>query len=344
MKNRLSRAAVIALFLLGAASIPAAGQIAGGLNETTATGMGGNNFIVGTVFAPSGMPVAGRMRVKLQTFKAGDFITTTDERGQFVFSGVANGMYAVVIDREDGFEPVNYQVDVAERRSPIPQTYTVLIRLVARRDTAATKGGVVAAGLLGVPAKAVEYFNNAKAAAQKKDHKEAIRNLEAAIKVHPDFLDAYNGLAVQYFQLGDLQKADQALAEALKIQPDALGPLLYRGIIHFKFQKFKEAEKFLRVALSARETSALTYIYLGRTLIALARYDEAEKALVSADKMEGNDAKEAHRFLAKLYLEKEDYKRAADELETYLQTVPAAPDADNLRKIAAQLRVSPPKN
>jgi len=41
------------------------GQIAGGLTETTNTRLGGNNYIVGTVYSPDGVPINTRMRIKL---------------------------------------------------------------------------------------------------------------------------------------------------------------------------------------------------------------------------------------------------------------------------------------
>ena len=55
-------------------------QITGGLNETTNTRHGGNNYIAGTVYAPDGFPISTRMRIKLTSPEWGDIIVTTDER------------------------------------------------------------------------------------------------------------------------------------------------------------------------------------------------------------------------------------------------------------------------
>src|SRR6185295_16583734 len=52
--------AVIFLFCAGLAT----GQIAGGLTETTNAGLGGNNFVVGTVFSPAGSPINTRIRIR----------------------------------------------------------------------------------------------------------------------------------------------------------------------------------------------------------------------------------------------------------------------------------------
>src|SRR5215217_781235 len=89
----------------------AMGQLAGGLTETTNTRLGGNNYIVGTVYTPDGVPIKTRMRIKLTSPEWGDILATTDDRGRFVFSGVGSGVYAIVIDREKEYEPVSHEVE-----------------------------------------------------------------------------------------------------------------------------------------------------------------------------------------------------------------------------------------
>jgi hypothetical protein len=109
----------------------AAGQIAGGLTETTNTRLGGNNYIVGTVFSPGGSPLNRRMRIRLSTPTWGEVLATTDDNGRFVFSGVASGVYTIIIDGEKEFEMVRQEVEITRRRSTVPETYTMTIRLRA---------------------------------------------------------------------------------------------------------------------------------------------------------------------------------------------------------------------
>src|SRR5438552_4071413 len=47
-------------------------QIPGAMNETTKTNLGGNTYVVGTVFAPSGKPLSYRMRIKLVSTMRGE--------------------------------------------------------------------------------------------------------------------------------------------------------------------------------------------------------------------------------------------------------------------------------
>jgi hypothetical protein len=57
-----------------------------------------------------------------------------------------------------------------------------------------------------------------------------------------------------------------------------------------------------------------------------------------AVKSNSNEVSLAHRFLAGIFLERREYKRAADELEQYLKLVPKAPDAETLHQKAKELR------
>ena len=45
-------------------------QIAGSMDETTRTDMGGRNWIVGTVYGPSGQPINARIRIRLASLRS----------------------------------------------------------------------------------------------------------------------------------------------------------------------------------------------------------------------------------------------------------------------------------
>jgi len=101
----------------------------------------------------------------------------------------------------------------------------------------------------------------------------------------------------------------------------------------------------LRAALKAKEMSPVAHFYLGRALAAQKKYDEAETELNSSITTGADGMKEAHRILASIYLEKDDYKLAAKSLETYLSLNPNASDAESLRKTLEQLKgANPPPN
>lgn len=336
----MRRMPFLAVTLIYSAAVATA-QIAGGITETTNTRHGGNNYIVGTVYAPDGFPITTRMRIKLTSPAWGDIIVTTDDRGRFVFSGVSSGTYTVTIDSEKEYQPVSQPVEIVRERNFVPETYTVSIRLReidASKST--TKPSVVNAANAGVPKKALEFYDNASKLAREKDYKGAIKELKLAVAEYPSYVSALSLIGILYMRLNELDHADEALKAALKIDPEAYEPLLNRSITLFKLAKFKDAETALRKTLKVKPQSSAAYYYLGRTLNKLGKNDEAEKAFLTCTKMSPGEFNEAHRLLAAIYLDSGKPERVVEQLETYLKLVPTAPDADNLRKVLEQSKLS----
>lgn len=312
------------------------GQIAGGLNETTNTRLGGNNYIVGTVYSPEGVPINTRMRLRLSSPTWGDIISNTDDRGRFVFSGVGSGSYTITIEEKE-YEAVSQQVDIVRDRSTVPETYTVSIRLrFAENKKPKTGPPVISASNAGVPKAALDHYENASKLAREKDYKGAIKELKEAVSEYPAFVNAHNQIGVLYLRLNEPDHADEAFKAALKINPEAYEPMLNRGIALYQLGKFKDAEKVLRDTLRVKLDSAVSYYYLGRTLNKLGRNEDAEQAFLTCLKMSPDDFKEAHRMLAAIYLDRGALPRVVEELEVYLKIVPTAPDAENLRQVLEQ--------
>ncbi len=315
------------------------GQINQSMSESTATRWGGNNFLVGTVYFPNGQPINRRMFIRLSSAVKGEVTATTDDRGKFIFSGLDEGYYSVVIEGEKEFEPVSQTVEVLRRSNPVAQSYLVSIRLVEKR-VPANKPTVVNVEDAGAPKTAVAHYDKALELGKTKDHAGAVAQLKMAVVIFPKYLNAYNELAVQYLRLGELQKADEAALAALKIKPDAFEPMLNRGIVLFRMNRFAEAEFALREVLKANDMSAIGHFYLGRTLAKTSKYDEAETELNRAITISPEGMKEAHRILAMLYIDKDDRPKAIVSLETYLRLVPEPPDVEQLKRALAQLKIA----
>jgi tetratricopeptide (TPR) repeat protein len=134
-------------------------------------------------------------------------------------------------------------------------------------------------------------------------------------------------------RLNQLDKAEEALQAALKIKPDAYEPLVNRGIALFRQGRLKDAENALRETLKIKPESSVAYYYLGRTLSKMGRDEEAETAYLTCEKISPGQFREVHRLLAVIYVDRGARQKVVEELETYLKLVPAAPDADDLRRV-----------
>jgi tetratricopeptide (TPR) repeat protein len=303
----------------------------------TPTAFGGRHSISGVVLGPDGSPISTQVVVRLSTSTRGDVLGSTDEDGRFNFTKIDNGNYTVIVDENPDHGSATATVEVALPRSTPPQNFVVNLRLSAKKG-ATTKPGVVDAGMAGVPKNAAALYQKAVDLGKSGDHKGAIDLLEKAVAEYHDFLPALDELGVQYLAVGDLDKADAVLAAALKLKPDEFQALMNRGIVLMRLNRLNDAELLLEQATKVNATSALAFYYLGRSQYGLKQTEPAETSLKTAIDLGGDQVKEAHRTLAKIYVEKQEYSKAADELETYLKVNPSAPDADQLRKTIAQLR------
>ena len=317
-------------------------QITSSADPQNRTGLGGVHQIIGTVFAPSGRPYEGRMRIRLSTMTKGDRTVTTNESGAFAFTGLPAGTYNVMVDKEPDYEPYSQDVQVLGVRGGgrnETETYTLNIRLVAKRRTDA-KPGVLNAEFAGVPPPALAFYSSALEMGKKGDYRGAVEQLSLAIKEHPTFAAAYNEMGVEYLRLNELENADEAFQKALKINPNAVGAMTNRGIANVMMKRYGEAVPILRKALEQNDQSAVAYYFLGQALANLGLFDDAEKQLLTALKLGQAEMKEAHRVLAIIYASRGAKKQAAIELETYLKLAPNAPDAPKLLEMIKQYKES----
>ena len=314
----------------------ALGQSGGGVDQT---GTGGRHSIQGRIYFPSGRRTDVRVKVKLENFQSGELSVLSDPNGNFIFRGLDPGTYTVVVDAGEDYEIARESVFIDtdgsnSRRGmilpPVSRLYTVQINLQLKRE-GAPKASVISAALAAVPDGARDLYKKAIESSQAGDINKAIEQLKAAIASYPNFPIALNELGVQYLKLGQVEKASDALRQAVKLAPDDFMPRLNFGITLLNQRKFAEAEEQLRVAVSKNSSAPTVHMYLGITLAIQRKLDEGEKELGLAIASNSSEVPLAHRYLAGIFLERREFSRAADELESYLKLVPKAPDAEVLQ-------------
>jgi len=327
--------AVVCLFCLASTVFS---QISGISDSESQTNLGGNNSIIGTVFGPSGRPLEQRVRIRLSTMTRGDRVFTSNEKGAFAFRGLPSGSYTITIDREVEYKPYTTSVDVVQIRgggNPTPTVVTLNIRLEYKDRN---KAGIVDSTLLSIPEKARSHYSNGIEESKKGNRQAAIEEFKQAIAEHPSFTLAFNELGVQYLKLNRVEEADQAFQNALKIDPDSFPALTNRGLANIMMKRYGEAVPILRKALKKNDQSAVCHYLLGQALANLGLFDEAEKELLVSLKLGKEQMKEAHRILAIIYSSRGVKKKAAKELETYLQLAPDTPDAALIKEMIRRLK------
>ncbi|HSO76761.1 MAG TPA: tetratricopeptide repeat protein [Blastocatellia bacterium] len=302
-------------------------------------GSGGRHTIQGTIFVANGRRLDRRAKVRLRSIN-GDLFMMSDDSGAFSFRRLKGGTYTITVDAGSDFEVAYETVDIIElprRGGGDGHTQTLQLTLSSKKGTLGP-GGTVDASTAGVPDAARALYKDALEAAQLGDGNRAIEKLEAALKIHPNYMSALNELGLQYMRLKKLDKAEESLRQALKIAPEAFTPRLNYGILLLQKKDYAAAATELQRAAQKDSSSAAAHLHLGKAFVNLAIYNKAEKELKQAIGIGGDDAIEAHRYLAAVYIEQQNSIAAANELELYLKLAPTARDAERIRGMIKDLR------
>ena len=343
--RRLSRSAALLMLLLSLAGTAAA-QVGG----TDGTGTGGSHIIQGRLVGPSGRRAELRLKVRLESSGAGDLYVFSDVNGNFRFTGLRPGSYTVVVEGGDEFETARESVlletsNVQTRRGvvgvPFIRPITLQVYLRAKRDASGSTPppGVLNAALANVPKPAVELYHKGVEAARKNENERAADLFKLAVETHPSFPLALSELGITYLKLKRPEKAAESLSASLKLAPEDHGTLLAYGRALLELRRPAEAEEQFRKTLKKYAASPSAHLYLGMILLGRRELEEAERELRTATQSGGgSEVARAHYYLGGLYWGWKQYKRAADELETYLKLSPSAPDAERLRTTIKGLR------
>lgn len=289
-------------------------------------GTGGSRAIQGHIISPTGRLPETRVRVTIESTGGTTRTVAAGNDGVFQFNNLEPGPYDLTIDAGREFEVMHESVYLGG--SSQVATVPIYLKLKPEANPA----------LAGVPKAAVDLFVRAQEAAHKGDAAKAEALLSEAVAQHPQFGLAHNELGLLHMRAGQLDQALAEYREAAKALPEDASVQLNYGTALTQKKEFAEAERQLRRALKKLEKSAAGHMYLGMALIGLKNIDEAERELQQASKLGGDQMGAAHKYLGGIYWARRDYKRAANELETYLKLSPRAPDAEQVKGTIKELR------
>ena len=113
----------------------------------------------------------------------------------------------------------------------------------------------------------------------------AAENFQEAIRLDPNFAQAYAGLANAY-TLGDTPKAKEAIQKALELDNNLAEAYAVRGIMNLSYEyDFTAAERDVRRALELEPENDWALWVLSMILADTGRFDEALKAIETAQEL-----------------------------------------------------------
>jgi tetratricopeptide (TPR) repeat protein len=299
--------------------------------------------IYGKVYLPDRQP-AVLMPVHISNGGGYSADTTTDDEGNYRFEGVNVPMgqiqFKVNPPRESPYydAPVtvnisregqsNFRADIYISRS---------VEVVAKKEKAAPVISLKEAGQH-VPSEAQKAYLKGKKYRGQKKFKEALNELDIAIRLYPEYFQAITEKGNVLVSTGHPQEALTEFNKALQVFSSYEPALSGAGFCLLSTGKFEQAIGMLEEAIHIDPTHAQNLLFLGIANVVINRWSKAEEALEQALGRDKEGMTSAHLYLAYALAGQELYSRAADELHMYLTLDPTAPDADRLRDKEAQWR------
>jgi len=351
MKNKRPSRLVVALFAVSTLLLALSHDVTAQGSSANDLGNGGIHTIQGRLYTTSGRRSSTiGLRIRLINFASNELSVVADGNGTFIFRYLLPGSYRVVVEGGDLFEDVTENVTIDDPGSSTlsstirlrggARTANVQITLKPKPSSAEHKNGpaaVVSARLAAVPREAIDLYEASLKSVEEKDDIKAMEQLRAAIAIHNEFAAAWNGLGVLLARAGKSDESLDAFARAVRFDNDLNAAVLNYGAALTDARKFPEAEKYLAVALSRDVNQFRGHYYMGITQMNLGRLDIAEQALLKAIELDGRNAM-AHYYLGGVFWAERKYRKAADQLEKYLDLDPAAADASKVRQSVLELR------
>ena len=258
--------------------------------------------------------------------------------GTFKFKNLLPGMYTVVahIPRAGYIEKtLEIGPSFADSRNRVRVELTYV-------PGAAASEYLVSANELSVPQKAWNEYEKAQISQSRWDVDAAVRHLERAVRIAPQFTDAWNNLGTIAYHSRKYAEAEHYFREALKQESDAYSPLVNLGGALLSQGKIEESLEINLQAVRARPDDALGQAQLGQSYYYLGRFDEAEEHLKRAKQLDPSHFSYPQLVLAEIYRRQGKSPAFISELEEFLEFHPDSSEAPEIRRLLQKARAQQP--
>ena len=270
---------------------------------------------------------ASQVAVKLRSSSAGIFRSVlTDFDGQFEVRGLPPGTYEIIVD-EPGYESARTSTHLEG-----PSTKFVLHLKSSPLPQPRGNSYMVSVRELKIPGKARDEYQKGLERSGNNDPAGSLSHFTKAIRVFPDYYEAYYHIGVLEMNLSHKNEAMEAFQRSIDLSGGryasaqfGLGKLLYLD------GKTVEAESVIRRGLDVDQNSPDGHVLLGVALLRLKRDDEAARSAREA-LLHKPDYAFAYLVLADVCARKGDYHEQLQNLDAFLKLEPNNPASEHIRQ------------
>jgi len=287
-----------------------------------------------------GRPAPRGIHVRLEAAEGGaESDQETIEGGKCEFREPNNGVFTVRIAEHD-FKEVTARVELIGD----PMAYVVLDLIPLKKEEPAplsvpTAGedNSVSVKDLAVPEEARKEFSHGEESLGAGNPDESLKHLQKAIKLYPEYPQAYRLIGEAYLQKQDWAQAETALKKSIELEPKLTASYLDLGGLRNQTKDYPGAEDSLKKCLELSPNTPAAQYELAKTYFATGRWQEAAPLAESAVKA-APDLASAHVLLANIRLKQRNAQGALHEYQEYLRLEPDGPMAPQVRDMVAKLQ------
>jgi tetratricopeptide (TPR) repeat protein len=264
----------------------------------------------------------------------------TRDEGQFTFTRVPEGEYVIETVATDKYEASLTNVSLFPLDRKRPEVFRVYVQLQPKPPPGTDKPAVLTADVdVRVPKEAQKRYREALKSLSSGNSTRAVEELQAALKIYPDYYAARLELGRILRIRKQFKEAAEVFKPLAQLAPKRAEPRIEYGIVLLALDKREDAVRELRAALELEETNWIPHLYLGMSLMQTDAAD-AEKHLRRSLELSETKAARAHLSLAELAAAKGQRPAAIEHLQAYLKLAPDAPDAQAVRGLIERLRAN----
>ena len=201
-----------------------------------------------------------------------------------------------------------------------------------------TGSGAVTAGSLAAPKNAQKAFDKGVEAVKNKKNEEATKNFEEAVKLYPQYAEAWYELGRVQASLNQAAASRQSFDAALKADPSYTPPYMKIAQLEQQARNWTAVAEITGQLLKiAPDSDPLAYLYNSAANLNLKNVEAAEQSA-----REGLKHDTAHRIpkfwqiLGVILANRGELAPAIEQFKNYLQFAPDGPDAASVRTQLAQ--------
>jgi Flp pilus assembly protein TadD len=289
---------------------------------------------------PDDSPAPAGVSVRLEVDGGGLMDSqSTDSSGRVTFHPTIPTGYTIEV-HQPGFKDASRHVDLT-----LTPTASVTLQLLplpdrSRQPPAGHEGTdvTISSAELAIPEEARSEFEKGKLLLEEKHDVPGSRaHFQKAIKIDPNFVQAYILLGMTYLQDLEFDKSKTAINHALQLEPNSGPAYLALGACLNQQKDFASAEKALTKGLEIVPDSAEGHYEIGKAYWGLHRWQDADPHAQKAVQMLPN-VPGTHVLMGNVLLQKRDAAGALKEFQEYLRLEPGGAMSDAVRSVVSKLQ------